>query len=144
MPYTDNLVCTMGFTMLESTYAQYFGNVNAEPVVIRTAFVLMGVFNVVGKLITGNKMDNHKKNPVICSCVGNLLMLLAYITLASLPCLHISQNAQQWVLLATSPPLTLGFVLIFISSLARFHQTELSYSYGLETSAISSGYIKTN
>ena len=134
----------MGINMLESTYAQYFGNVNAKPDVIRTAFILMGIFNVVGKLITGNEMENDKKTPVICSCVGNLLMLLAFLTLTTLPCWHISQDAQQWIILATSPPLTLGFVLINISSLSRFHQTELSYIYEVETSTISSGYIKLN
>ena len=129
----------MGFTMLESTYAQYFGIVKAKPFVIRTTFVLMGIFNIVGKLITGNLLDKNKKAPMIFSFVGNLLMLLSFLSLATLPSWQISQDAQQWIILATSPPLTLGFVLIFISSLSRFHQKELSYTYEIDTSTLASG-----
>ena len=43
----------MGFSMLESTYAEYLDIIHGRPMVIRTTFVLMGIFNIVGKLITG-------------------------------------------------------------------------------------------
>ena len=139
IPYTDNLVCTMGFTMLESTYAQYLGLVHANPLVMRTTFVLIGIFNIVGKVITGNMLDNNKKAPVIFSFVGNLLMLLSFISLATLPYWDIPEVAQQWITMATSPPLTMGFVLIYISSLSRLHHMELSHTHEVETSALLSG-----
>ena len=50
--YVDNLVCCMGYSMLESTYAHYLDIIHGQPIFIRTTFVLMGSFNILGKLIT--------------------------------------------------------------------------------------------
>ena len=129
----------MGLTMLESTYAQYFGLVHTKPFIIRTTFVLLGVFNVIGKLITGHMLDKHQKAPVIFSVVGNLFMFLPFIHLATLPYWNISEVAKQWSILVNSPFLSCGFVFIYISAVSRMHQMELSHINEVDTSALISG-----
>ena len=71
----------MGMTMLESTYAQYLGQVHASSTVVRSTFILMGTFNIVSKLVTGNYMDKRESAPITFSLVGNSLMLLPFMSL---------------------------------------------------------------
>lgn len=139
IPYTDNLVCAMGLTMLESTYAQYFGLVHGKNSVIRSTFVLLGIFNVVGKIITGNMLDKYKKAPIIFSLVGNIFMFLPFISLATLSYWNIPEVAQQWVILANSPFLSCGFVFIYLSVVSRMHQMELSHIHEVDSSPLISG-----
>ena len=94
IPYIDCLVCSMGIAMLGSTYSQYYDSINAEQFVVRTTFILIGIFNFVGKFISGSFLDQTKDAPVIFSLVGNSLhahalhnfgniAILAYFTILS-------------------------------------------------------------
>ena len=129
----------MGFTMLESSYSQYFNSISAKQLVIRTTFVLIGIFNFVGRLFSGHFLDQTKLTPIIFSLVGTIFMILPYITLGTMPYWPISQLSQQWAILATSPFLSCGYVVISISTLSRMHHMELSHVDEVDTSALISG-----
>ena len=103
IPYVDNLFCCMGLQMLASVYAPYFTTIHAEPYVARTTFVLVGIFNILGKLFTGFFLDRYEEASVICSMVGIAFMLLPYLSLATLPYWHIEDSYRQWVVLGGSP-----------------------------------------
>lgn len=139
IPYIDCLVCSMGIAMLGSTYSQYFDSINAEQFVVRTTFILIGVFNFVGKFISGSFLDQTKEAPVIFSLVGNSLMLIPYITLGTLPYWPISQYSQQWVIFTTSPFLSCGFVFIYTSTFSRMYNIVKSLGNALDTTALISG-----
>ena len=51
----------------------------------------------------------------------------------------ISEVAKQWVMVATSPFLTFGYVFVFLSAISRMHQMELSDMDGFDTTALISG-----
>ena len=51
----------------------------------------------------------------------------------------ISEVAKQWVIMATSPFLSFGFVFVFLSAISRMHQMELSDMDGFDTTALISG-----
>ena len=51
----------------------------------------------------------------------------------------ISEVAKQWVMVATSPFLSFGFVFVFLSAISRMHQMELSDMDGVDTTALMSG-----
>ena len=125
--------------MLESTYSQFLNTISAQQFVIRTTFALIGIFNFVGKLFTGKFLDRTKEAPVIFSLIGNFFMLLPYVSLGTLPYWPISQVSQQWVVMATSPLLSCGFVFIFISTFSRMYHKELSLVNEVDTSALISG-----
>ena len=120
--YVDTLVCSMGFSMLESTYAHYLDTIHGEPIIVRTTFVLMGIFNILGKLITGCTLDRSDRAPLICSLVGNGMMILPYSVVAIMPQLRIKEYYQQWLIVATSPMLHCGFVFVYIATLPRMYQ----------------------
>ena len=84
IPYLDNLTCSMGMAMLDSTYAQYLGQVHASSAVVRSTFILMGTFNIVSKLVTGNFMDKRESAPITFSLVGNAFMLLPFMSLGKI------------------------------------------------------------
>ena len=71
-------------TMLESTYAQYLGQVHASGTVVRSTFILMGAFNIVSKLVTGKFMDQRESAPITFSLVGNAFMLLPFMSLGKI------------------------------------------------------------
>ena len=119
--YADNLVCCMGFSMLESTYAPYLETIHGQPIIVRTTFVLMGIFNIVGKLITGCTLDRSDRAPLICSLVGNGMMILPYFVVAIMPQLPIKEYYQQWLIMASSPMLYCGWVFVFIPTLSRMY-----------------------
>ena len=137
--YVDNLVCCMGYSMLESTYAHYLDIIHGQPIFIRTTFVLMGSFNILGKLITWFILDRSNKAPVICSLVGNVMMILPYVVVGTLPQWSIGENYEQWFIMASSPFLTCGFVFVFISTMSRTYQMKLANISGKEMSALISG-----
>ena len=140
--YVDNLVCCMGYSMLESTYAHYLDIIHGQPIFIRTTFVLMGSFNILGKLITGFILDRSDKAPVISSLVGNILMIVPYIVVGTLPHWQIKEYSQQWFIMASSPMLTCGFVFVFISTLSRMYQMKISTISDKEMSTSISGEKK--
>ena len=139
IPYLDCLVCSMGISMLESEYSQYFHSVSAKEFIIRTTFGLIGIFNFVGKVISGNFLDRAKEAPLIFSFVGNICMLLAYASLGTLPYWPLSHEQKQWIMMATSPLLSCGFVFIYISTFSRIYHLKLSLSVSMDTSSIKSG-----
>ena len=139
IPYLDCLVCSMGISMLESEYSQYFHSVSAKEFVIRTTFGLIGIFNFVGKVISGNFLDRAIEAPLIFSFVGNFCMLLAYASLGTLPYWALSHEQKQWIMMATSPLLSCGFVFIYISTFSRIYHLKLSLSIPMDTSSIKSG-----
>ena len=51
----------------------------------------------------------------------------------------ISEVAKQWVIVATSPFLSFGYVFVFLSAISRMHQMELSDMDGVDTTALMSG-----
>ena len=51
----------------------------------------------------------------------------------------ISEVAKQWVMVATSPFLSFGFVFVFLSAISRMHQMELTHMDGVDTTALISG-----
>ena len=119
--YVDNLVCCMGWSMLESTYAHYLDTIHAQPTIVRTTFVLMGIFNIVGKLITGCTLDRSDRAPFICSLVGNGMMILPYLVVAIMPQLPIKEYYQHWLIMASSPMLSCGWIFVFIPTLSRMY-----------------------
>ena len=125
--------------MLASVYAPYFTTIHAEPYVARTTFVLVGIFNILGKLFTGFFLDRYEEAPVICSMVGNAFMLLPYLSLATLPYWHIEDSYRQWVVLGGSPLLSFGFVMIYIATFLRMYQIKLEHVDGQDTSTLISG-----
>ena len=125
--------------MLEATYAHYLSTIHAHTFVIRTTFILMGLFNIVGKLITGNILDHSIKAPVIFSLVGNVLMIVPYFTLATMPIWHIEGHYQQWVIMGGSPMLTCGFVFVFLSAFFRMYHINFDSLSAKETSTLISG-----
>ena len=137
--YADNLVCCMGLSMLESTYAHYLEMIHGQPIVIRSTYVLMGLFNILGKLITGFILDRSDRAPMICSLVGNIMMILPYIVMGALPQWHFKEYYQQWFIMASSPFLSCGFVFVFISTLSRMYQMKVSNISGKEMSTSISG-----
>ena len=130
----------MGITMLESTYTQYLNKINAEQFVIRTTFVLIGIFNFLGKLFSGKFLDQTKWAPVIFSLVGNVFMLLPYLSLGTLSYWSIPDVYQKWIVLATSPLLSCGFVFIFISTFSRMYHMKLLQTNAIDTSTLISGF----
>ena len=139
IPYLDCMVCAMGFGMLESEYSQYLHSVNAKEYVIRTTFVLIGIFNLVGKIISGYFLDQAKEAKLILSFVGNVCMLLAYASLGTLPYWPLSHEQKQWIMMATGPVLSCGYVFIYISTFSRIYHLKLSRSIGIDNSSIKSG-----
>ena len=139
IPYLDCLVCSMGISMLESEYSQYLHSVSAKEFVIRTTFGLIGIFNFVGKVISGNFLDRAIEAPLIFSFVGNFCMLLAYASLGTLPYWPLCYEQKQWIMMATSPLLSCGFVFIYISTFSRIYHLKLSLSVSMDTSSIKSG-----
>ena len=139
IPYFDNVVCCMGFSMVESTYAHYLDIIHAPPFIARTTFILMGIFNIVGKLIMGNILDLSDKAPVIFCLIGNVLMIVPYMALGIMPYQQTEENYQQWVIMASSPMLTSGFVLVFISTFFRMYHVKLTGLQGEDTSTLISG-----
>ena len=119
--YVDNLVCCMGCSMLESTYAHYMDTIHGQPIIVRHTFVLMGISNIVGKLITGYTLDKSDRAPLICSLVGNGMMILPYLVVAIMPQLPIKEDYQQWLIMASSPVLYCGWVFVFIPTLSRMY-----------------------
>ena len=119
--YVDNLVCCMGWSMLESTYAHYLDTIHAQPTIVRTTFVLMGISNIVGKLITGCTLDKSDRAPLICSLVGNGMMILPYFVVAIMPQLPIKEYYQQWLIMASSPMLYCGWVFVYMATLLRMY-----------------------
>ena len=51
----------------------------------------------------------------------------------------ISEVAKQWVMVATSPLLSFGFVFVFLSAISRMHRMELTHIDGVDTTALISG-----
>ena len=125
--------------MLESSYSQYFNSISAKQLVIRTTFVLIGIFIIVGRLFSGYFLDQTRLTPIIFSLVGTIFMLLTYVSLGTLPYWHISQLSQQWVILATSPFESCGYVIISISTFSRMYHMELLHINEVDTSALISG-----
>ena len=111
----------MGFSMLESTYAHYFETIHGQPIIVRTTFVLMGIFNIVGKLITGCTLDRSDRAPLICSLVGNGMMILPYLVVAIMPQLPIKEFYHQWLIMASSPMLYSGWVFVYMATLLRMY-----------------------
>ena len=107
--------------------------------VARTTFVLVGIFNILGKLFTGFFLDRYEEASVICSMVGNAFMLLPYLSLATLPYWHIEDSYRQWVVLGGSPLLSFGFVMIYIATFLRMYQIKLEHVDGQDTSTLISG-----
>ena len=91
--------------MLESTYAQYLGQVHASSAVVRSTFILMGSFNIVGKLVTGNFMDKRESAPITFSLVGNAFMLLPFMSLGKI---HIQCRTEGVPMLNTEGELCGG------------------------------------
>ena len=91
--------------MLESTYAQYLGQVHASSAVVRSTFILMGTFNIVGKLVTGNFMDKRESAPITFSLVGNAFMLLPFMSLGKI---HIQCRTEGVPMLNTERELCGG------------------------------------
>ena len=143
IPYADNLVCCLGVSLLESVYAPYFSSIHSKPYVVRTTYALMGVFNILGKFVTGFFLDLSKKSPIICSLVGNTLMFLPYLSLATIPYWHVEDYNKQWVVLGGSPMLSCGFVMIYTSTFLRMYQIKLKDVNGQDTSALISGNENT-
>ena len=139
IPYVDNLFCCMGLTMLTSVYGPYFTTIHAEPYVARTTFVLIGISNILGKFFTGFFLDRYEEAPVICSMVGNALMLLPFLSLATLPYWHIEDYYRQWVVLGGSPLLSCGFAMIYIATFLRMYKIKLEHVDGQDTSTLISG-----
>ena len=139
LPYLDCLVCSMGISMIESEYSQYFHSVSAEEYVIRATFLMIGIFNVVGKMISGNFLDRTKEAPLIFSLVGNVCMLLAYASLGTFSYWPLPHEQKQWIMMATSPPLSCGFVFIFTSTFSRIYHLKLSLSAAMDTTSMKSG-----
>ena len=61
------------------------------------------------------------------------------VLLVLIPHWPISQVSKQWVMVATSPFLSFGFVFVFLSAISRMHQMELSHMDGVDTTALISG-----
>ena len=139
LPYLDCLVCLMGYTMLDSEYTQYLHSVSAKENVITATFFMMGIFNMVGKITSGIFLDRKEEAPLIFSFVGNVFMLLAYISLGLLPYWPLAHEQKQWIILATSPFVACGMTFIMISSYSRICHLKLSLSIPMDTSAIRSG-----
>ena len=129
----------MGFSILDSTYAAYFSSIHAKSYIVRTAFVFLGIFNILGKLLSGLVLDRSEEAPVICSLVGNALMLLPYLSLATLPYWLIENYNRQWVVLGGSPTLSCGFVFIFLSTLLRMNHMKFEHVQGQDTATLVSG-----
>ena len=125
--------------MLEATYAHYLNTIHSQSFVTRTTFVLMGIFNIVGKVITGSILDKSNEAPVICSLVGNALMMLPYLTLGTMRNWNIEGYHQQWVIMGGSPLLTCGFVTVFISTFLRMYHIKLVNINKEDTSTLISG-----
>ena len=70
-------------------------------------------------------------------------MILDYLVVATSPQWYIDECYQQWFIMASSPMLTCGFVLVFISTLSRMYQMKLSNNNIKEISTLISG-IKKN
>ena len=119
--YVDNLVCCMGCSMLESTYAHYMDTIHGQPIIVRTTFVLMGIFNIVGKFITGCTLDRSDRAPLICSLVGNGMMILPYLVVVIMPQLPIKEFYHQWLIMASSPMLYSGWVFVYMATLLRMN-----------------------
>ena len=105
--------------MLETTYAHYFATIHAHADVTSTTFFMMGIFNIIGKLVLGNFLDKSNEAPVIASLVGNALMILPYLTLATIAYWHIEEYYKQWVIMGGSPLLSVGFNNVFIATFIR-------------------------
>ena len=125
--------------MLESEYSQYLHSVNAKEYVIRTTFVLIGIFNLVGKIISGYFLDQAKTAKLLLSFVGNVCMLLAYASLGTLPYWPFSHEQKQWIMMATSPILSCGYVFRYISTFSRIYHLKLLLSIEIDNSSIKSG-----
>ena len=135
----------MGFSMVESTYAHYLEVIHAEPFVARITFILMGVFNIVGKLIIGSILDYTDKAPVIFCVVGNALMIIPYVALTIMPYgMHeVNRSYRQWVVMACSPIITMGFVLVLICTFFRMYHMKLFGVLEEDTSTLISGKNET-
>ena len=130
----------MGISLLESEYSQYLHSVSAKESVIRTTFGLIGIFNFVGKVISGNFLDRAKEAPLVFSFIGNICMLLAYASLGTLPYWPLSHEQRQWIMMATSPLLSCGFVFIYTSTFSRMYNIVESLGNAVDTTALISGW----
>ena len=139
VPYADNIVCCLGFTLLASVYAPYFDSIHSKPYVVRITYMLMGIFNILAKFVTGFILDLSRKSPIICSLVGNTLMFVPYLSLATISYLRLEDYNKQWVVLAGSPMLSCGFVFIWTSTFLRMCQIKLKDVNDQDTSAFISG-----
>ena len=99
----------------------------------------MGIFNILAKFVTGFVLDLSRKSPIICSLVGNTLMFLPYLSLATISYLRMEDYIKQWVVLAGSPILSSGFVFIWTSTFLRMCQIKLKDVNDQDTSAFISG-----
>ena len=107
--------------------------------VARTTFVLIGISNILGKFFTGFFLDRYEEAPVICSMVGNALMLLPFLSLATLPYWHIEDYYRQWVVLGGCPLLSCGFAMIYIATFLRMYKIKLEHVDGQDTSTLIAG-----
>ena len=139
MPYLDCVVSLMGFSMLESEYSQYLHSVSAQDNVITATFLMIGIFEIISKIITGKLLERTKEAPLIFAFVGNVCMLLAYTSLGTLPYWPLAQEQKQWIIMATSPFIACGDIFIYLSTFSRICQLQLSLSIQMDTSAIKSG-----